>query len=500
MGATFDWLKPSPLWQANGLDVRERDFFQPRLLEFRSDSFMEDFYAAAGAPKADALQKAIAAPPANGHPRKLFQPAHGCFYLVCGSLCCRQPGFPDREVRTAEGESVFFVLRKRIGNDEYGWVPSGLTKGWQVLTDPAKTILDGEERLPLSTVVSGNGRPILFGYLPVSSRETYAVAPRELARQAGDPKVEIPDPRVEELRARFADPLTRPSVLDAAKDDAMALTLSVYLLLDLYEFFQSQLADVADALKRGDLTATFSGDQAQSKSGLMAFLRGQPLGGSLTLAGALGAVGRKQKDLNQPGGGVLSPLGFDATYNLQGRPVNTDGLLSAVQRALPAELPPIELPKFGPGADAQYVLRCVYERPQCCKPAEYTISQRCDPFQLAPFFDPDAPARPVKIPLPTDVSIAALRRAKKGVSFMISDGMRKKMASLAGHEQDLITKSPSLTEPSDGLAFICSFSIQIIFIVAFFLLIMFVVILNLVFWWMAFFKICLPIPKKLMPG
>jgi hypothetical protein len=31
------------------------------------------------------------------------------------------------------------------------------------------------------------------------------------------------------------------------------------------------------------------------------------------------------------------------------------------------------------------------------------------------------------------------------------------------------------------------------------LLIIFVVVLNLVFWWMAFFKICLPIPKRLAP-
>jgi hypothetical protein len=129
----------------------------------------------------------------------------------------------------------------------------------------------------------------------------------------------------------------------------------------------------------------------------------------------------------------------------------------------------------------------------------YVVSLPSPLFVLASFFVPEAPARPVRIPLPTDVSIAGLRKFKKGVTFMLSDAMRKKMESIVGKEKTLIPEEPSLSEPSDELAFICSFSIQIIFIVAFFLLLMFVIILNLVFWWIAFFKICLPIPKSWLP-
>jgi hypothetical protein len=54
-------------------------------------------------------------------------------------------------------------------------------------------------------------------------------------------------------------------------------------------------------------------------------------------------------------------------------------------------------------------------------------------------------------------------------------------------------------EDSFDLAFICSFSIQIIFIIAFMLLLIFVFVLNIVFWWIAFFRICFPIPKSLAP-
>ena len=84
---------------------------------------------------------------------------------------------------------------------------------------------------------------------------------------------------------------------------------------------------------------------------------------------------------------------------------------------------------------------------------------------------------------------------------MISNELQKKINAVTGREKELLKDSPGIgPETDDGFAFICSFSFQIIFIVAFFLLLMFVIILNFVFWWIAFFKICLPVPKKLIPG
>ena len=87
----------------------------------------------------------------------------------------------------------------------------------------------------------------------------------------------------------------------------------------------------------------------------------------------------------------------------------------------------------------------------------------------------------------------------KGVSIMMSEAMAKKMNSIGGKEQALLDGSASLSDPSGGIALICSFSIQIIFIVAFFLLLIFVFVFNIIFWWIAFFRICLPVPKELIP-
>ena len=50
-------------------------------------------------------------------------------------------------------------------------------------------------------------------------------------------------------------------------------------------------------------------------------------------------------------------------------------------------------------------------------------------------------------------------------------------------------------EPLD-LGLICSFSIPIITICALIVLMIFVILLNIVFWWLPFFRICFPVPLK----
>jgi hypothetical protein len=495
----FDWLKPSPLWQADGGDVGEADyaFFRPRLLCYQTDDFVDAFLAAVAAPQPTALASALAAPAAVGQDLKLFQPTHGCFYLVCATLSCRIPSFPDRQLDTAERENTFFVLRKLVGGAEYGWLPDGAQKGWQPLNGQARGLLAGEQRLPLAPAPTAAGRAVWFGYLPAASAETYNVPPATLATAGSSP-----DPRVSELRARFVDVVKNlPTAADLAHTNPppnVTRTMSVYLLLDLWEFLAEPavLPDVAAAL-RDNPTATFP--NASAKAALMTFLRGQVLGGSLTLAEALHQVALKRPALNQPAADPTT-LGFGADFDLAGKTLDTEGLRARVEAALPADTrPPTELPKLEPRAGARYVVRCVYERPQC-ELVPHVVSRPSEPFQIAPFFDPDAPVRPVKIPLPTDVSVGGMRKFKKGVTFMISKSLNEKISQISGKERKLLSDDPELNAASSlDFAFVCSFSIQIIFIVAFFLLLMFVIILNLVFWWIAFFKICLPVPKSLLP-
>ena len=129
---------------------------------------------------------------------------------------------------------------------------------------------------------------------------------------------------------------------------------------------------------------------------------------------------------------------------------------------------------------------------------------------MAGFFDPDAPARPIRIALPIDTSPAGLRKFDKNTAFMISDMLcgqinRVKGMTLADlvlsvlpwpFHQDL-PKSDGGPCASGGIEFgmMCSLSIPIITICALLMLMIIVSLLDIIFRWMPFFIFCFPLPK-----
>jgi hypothetical protein len=505
MREAFDWLKPSPLWQEGLAEARRPDFFQPQLLEFDDDNFINSFRRLAKATDPTEFRAAVRI----GTPDqrlKLYQPAHGRFYLVVAALSCRMPGFPERVVGLGDGESVFFVMRKIVDNAEYGWVVDGTSKSWQPLGADTRRLLDNEERLPLFQAAGADKRTILVGYIPTASREVYSVSVQTLNANLSDSeRTHFPngiDLRIEELGARFTTPLKKQAdqinISVPGTPNATAL-ISVYLLLDLLDFFVTYLPAVAAALS--DPTGTPATGLSPAEHQLMATLAAQTVGGGPTLDLALRAVAAKRRDLEAPpdGGVNLAALGFTG-YNLTTGAINKGDLETTVLNALPTDNSLIELPRQSGAPSETYTLRCVYERPQCSPPLR-VVSLRSETFEIASFFDADAPARPVRIVMPTDVSLAGIRKFKKGVTFMISSSLQQKINMVTGHESNML-QNPPVPGPGDGngIAWVCSFSIQIIFIVAFFLLLMFVIILNIVFWWIAFFRICIPLPKKLLTG
>lgn len=507
MRLAFDWLKPHPLWMADGSDYTQ-DFFFPQIVEYQTDDFMEAFLQNAAAVDPLAFRETqVVSSVAN--PVKLFQPTHGCFYLVCATLACRKPGFPDHTVSLAAGEKVYFVLRRFIDGFEYAWAISndGKSHTWQTLNGIGREILPGEETLPLLPTTAFGDRKLWFGYLPLSGRETYAVSPKSFASN-GD-RLNIP---LEEFKARFTTPLSKNLIADAQADDdanknapPRVVVLSIYMLLDLYEFFELYLKDFAMALLNPQ---SFSGVKAVELTQLMNLLKSISLSGTLNLADALTQVAKQRHSLNALGDAdpLMANLGFSIDYSLAAIAAFTEVQFKQLTQAVTAALsdadnPDLQLPKFevakkaGDTTDAYYTVRCVYERPQCGL-TPLTVSQPSQPFHVAAFFDGDAPSRPVRIPLPTDLSFSGMRKFNKNVTFMISDSLQRKIARLTGNEKSLLKDSPTLSGESDQIAWVCSFSIQIIFIVAFMLLLIFVIILNFVFWWLPFFRICLPLPKK----
>jgi len=203
----------------------------------------------------------------------------------------------------------------------------------------------------------------------------------------------------------------------------------------------------------------------------------------------------------------LTPLqSVQAKVDALGELVNN--ILSDPEESL-AGLP--ETPTRLDPQEGRFVVRCVYEKPHCGPLFPALVSAPSCEFQLAPFFDPDAPARPVRIPLPVDISPAGLRKYKKNASFIISDllcGKIKKIRSMTFGDLVLSVLPwpfhkdlPNLedTKPCDdkkgnSMGMICSISIPIVTLVALILMIIMVTLFNIFFYWLPYLFVCLPIP------
>src|SRR5206468_331491 len=108
---------------------------------------------------------------------------------------------------------------------------------------------------------------------------------------------------------------------------------------------------------------------------------------------------------------------------------------------------PPRLPKLSADNSDEFKIRCVYERPcDAPFPPRLLVSQPTHSFSMATFFDGDAPARPIRIEMPVDVGIAAMRKFRKGVGFMASKAMRNKMSMAT---EDLLKDPPKPGDEGD---------------------------------------------------
>ncbi len=190
-----------------------------------------------------------------------------------------------------------------------------------------------------------------------------------------------------------------------------------------------------------------------------------------------------------------------------------DDLAELVEKALPpmtaTTVPPeIEKPKLPLDVrEGWFVIRCVFERPNCGLLHPAAVSIPTEKFQMASFFDPDAPARQVRISLPMDISPAGLRKFKKNATLMMSDMLCGKVGEIRKLTfGDLVLSvlpwpfhkdlpNPGKTGPcKDNSGMYCSLSIPIVTLAALILLIIIVALFDMFFHWIPWLFTCFPIP------
>lgn len=550
----IDWRAPAPLWDLALADGGTHTRFQqPALLRFDSESFMQDIRdGLANDPEqlADYVARpeqwespvagwVIAGDDSLAKVLKLFQPAQSRFYLVAASLICERTGLPERKVDLAAEERAGFVVRRLVPhgdlpfdpNDaatfaEHVWIGNRENGQWQVAA-AAGQLADGEEVLPLFPLAfdyEGKKRQLHVGTVPVAGREVYetrsptTVEAAPLVSEDGDPLIALEDPR----KAVWADGpglalalYADTKDIDASGDgqemsDDDARELLRFTLLDIVDFLQQelpQLWNAIDAESNAELqpsaVAAYDALAATIPHGVSwrEALRRTDDRREVLLRDAEPAPGSEpavpdtvtRADVANAANDLLVNVGFG------------DLLFAFLDDVEPSAT---SVPGGAPTASAEaaakadsdgafYAVRCVYQQPRCGVFVRPVVSALSRPFRLAAFFDPDAPVRPVTIRMPIDVSIRGLSRFPKGVSMVMSEKLRQKVEHLQNSKLAEIDDG-ELSEPPPawGIGMICSLSIPIITLCAMIVLMIFIQLLNIVFWWLPFLRICLPIPVR----
>ena len=151
--------------------------------------------------------------------------------------------------------------------------------------------------------------------------------------------------------------------------------------------------------------------------------------------------------------------------------------LSGMIKADPAVPPPGYVPDT-------YIIRTVFEHDPCLP----VLSAPSRSFQLARALDGDGPARKIRIALP---DISNLRQFKRGVAIEMPPSLRRTLDRVT---PAMLQGKGLGDDPGVELGMICSFSIQIMWVLSFIVMFLFAISFNIMFWWLAFIKICFPIP------
>jgi hypothetical protein len=146
----------------------------------------------------------------------------------------------------------------------------------------------------------------------------------------------------------------------------------------------------------------------------------------------------------------------------------------------------VEKPDTSPNAHC-YVIRFFYEYDRECPAIVSTESRQ---FVFARPLEIDAPARIMRIEMP---SLGDFKKFRHGVGIQMPADLRNvvnkispKLLSGGGLDESI---------PNVNLQMICTFSVQIITIIALILMMTMAILLNIALSWLPFLKVCIPIPE-----
>jgi hypothetical protein len=486
-------------------------------------------------------------PPEQGNYLKLRRPVHRSFHIVAWEASCQMPTAPSGQPPIAPEKiaAAGFVVRTGDPKAPQGFqFIQGKPQGWSPVdpcADPDAALqikalglvprqatpnpgYTGEETFPLHPLRVLDGttpHTLLFGYLPIGGGDY--VPPTPPAPDTANVQDDLLWPfGLADRTSGPAPPYTYDQqivsgMINSGLAAVLAVVLGRFQLVDPTAWNNQQNAPIVTILDGLSFYADPATPPADAQA-LEAWVAANPATGS-----TLGAVLRDYAVTpdSTPGAVAMtnaqallaalmqadpgSDVALQPSAKLQAGALNLlvlESVATQLRAALRLRLAQavatssvaLPVPKLASGPNGRYFVvpfvRTV--RPDGCERINW--GNPSDPFAVAAAFDPDA-ARPSLIEMP---SLADARRgAARGATFDMPPDLADLMNGLSNNSatQNMLKGSGS-SSGGLGIRFLCSFSLPVITICAMIMLSIVLGLLNIFLGWMAWVKICLPLPAK----
>jgi hypothetical protein len=489
----------------------------------------------------DASKKKIAQTRDKNKVLRLYQPVHRTFHVALLEIACDFQGqYPRLDPESID--SCGLVVRRMVykgGREiEQGWMSFGRTiRGWVTLETPAQENLDPDpQRRPLA-LTTGNAeidrrlllsyKSTLAGSQPNVNQFSESVAPLFIAPPdvSAATKKTILYGMVPVTSTEKSEAPAPTVTFDLNNDELLKQHLSGYLksgvstpFFDLakMQFSYSQVSSNPKPDPKGQLgefmlllqqlTAEFNafGSTPQAQMLFNALNQIQlsftsQVGATLkTDTRGAGDFLKEAKAVLVDGEGasssrtILMPDSWPTINATQEK-----NLWDAINRAMSARFTEIS-PQEGRFDDLKSVYRLRafvrVKRDDGCPP-ELIWSKPTELFKIVPWYETGL-LPPVQVVLPS-LGGDFLKNVKPNVSFVVPSDLSNLLQS--NDPKKMVDGEGA--KPSGGLQldWICGFNIPIITICAFIVLNIFLSLLNIIFQWMFFIKICIPFPAGKSP-
>ena len=476
-------------------------------------------------------------------------PIHRCFYLLSCEVCCARPGQPPLDPR-AISSAGFAIRQGPPGGTVKGWkLRHGRPQGWKVLSVDEQKMEPDEYRYLLSrnlvrprspeppysgelthplfpVLVQGEERKhtVLHGFIPLGGSltlplEKSVTASAQARRNRGEPEelqkelfwpfgsaefavpVPLQVPHIPGIPGIAPDPVTPQSSVRAWSDTPSHQvaggrpTFAFFQLLDVLVQrikvgrSDSRAGEALNGLLKSVRFSRDSGNHRYDQARLYQYIRQQkdtlgPWLNDVRLELEKGAAPLPDPYLSQG----LPKLASDVDLILSEEEAESFRLVMAQQLEsdLQDTVMDLPVPRFQQGIDDLYHAYAFIRTLDDCGHEQFHEGLVSTPFRVAAPADPEA-TRPHLIQLPELADLT--RGAAKGVAMLAPAKLAEKLESIK-LDPEVGTKA-TLGRP--GISWIYSFSIPAVTICAMILLMILVNLLDIIFRWMPWVIVRIPI-------